>query len=73
MFNKLPAERDRLSRFLLSSCTLDKFAMVLEPGYPHSLRLGGQSAYLLTIKSLRLDKFLASRQIVPQHCASSLL
>jgi hypothetical protein len=47
--------------------------MVVAPGHPPSLRYGGQSAHLHAIKFLHLDKFLASRQIVPRHCASAHL
>jgi len=50
-----------LSHFLLCSCTQDKFVMVFAPGHAH----------LHAIKNLHRDNSLASRQIVPRHCASA--
>ena len=46
--------------------------MVGAPGHPTSLRYVGQSAHLPAIKILHRDRFLASRQLVPRHCACAL-
>jgi hypothetical protein len=51
-----------LSRFLLCSCTQDKFIMVVTPGHAH----------MHAIEILHRDKFLPPRQFVPRHCASAL-
>ncbi len=42
-----------LSRFLLSSCTQDKFVLVLAPGHPPSLRYVGQSQPSLRLRQAK--------------------
>ena len=51
-----------LSRFLLSSCTQDKFVMVLAPGHAHLPAIN---------IPVYLDRFLASISFVTRHCASA--
>ncbi len=76
-----------LSRFLLSSCTQDKFVMVLTPGHAHLLAI--KLRYTLTVFWLRStlyrdtapvlptsivtgDKFAAPIKIVPRPRQNSI-
>ena len=52
-----------LSRFLLSSCTQDKFVMVLAPGHAHLLAIKFQ--YTLTVFWLRSALYRDTAPVLP--------